>query len=253
MKYISKLSLSLNIVMPKRTRSGLRYSPPTRKRSRYNLRSTPVVNPIIAARRGTGRSRVRMSTNLHHFQRWTQAYTYQIANPLTQLAFVNIFRFQDLVNYSEFSNLYDRYMITGVMLKFQLINNPDANNEIGTYATGNAANWFPKMWYIKDYDDGNTENLDAFRQRAGVRYKILKPNSEVKIFVKPAILTQQYASAVSTGYTPKWRQWVDMDNPSVPHYGVKCIIDTNGVVPTVDHPFYVRAEARFMFSCKDVR
>lgn len=223
-----------------------------RKRSFKTTKRRVRTRSVRNKRPRISRSRFR-SINMHNFQRWTAAYTYQIANPLTQLPFVNIFRFQDLINYSEFSNLYDRYRIMGVTLRFQLINNPDANTEIGTTSIGNAANFFPKMWYIRDYDDGNTENLDAFRQRAGVRYKILKPNSELRISVRPAVLTQQYASAISTGYTPKWKQWIDMDNPSIPHYGVKCVIDTNGVVPTSDHPFYVRAEARFTFQCKDVR
>lgn len=235
---------------------------PKRVRKTYTAPSKIARIASVLTKRKTRHSRSRyrmyrkkgryMSVNMHCFKRYTNAQTFQIAAPLTELDQCQIFQFAHLINSSEFTTLYDRYKLTGVTMKFQLINDPDSSYD-PTGVSNTGSTFFPKLWWIRDYDDSSTETLDQFRQRAGVKYTILKPNKEVKIFVKPAILTQLYSTATTTGYSPKWNQWIDIGNTNVPHYGLKWIFDTNGIAARTDRPWYLRVEMQYRFSCKDVR
>jgi len=47
---------------------------------------------------------------------------------------------------------------------------------------------------------------------------------------------------------------LDMANGvNVPHYGVKTVFDTLGLNPLDAYPFKLRWEAKYYFTCKDVR
>lgn len=190
--------------------------------------------------------------NLHHFKRYAGPATFQIAAPLSEYDGAFVITFAGITNYTEFTPLYDRYMITGVLYKFQLISNPDANYDpAGTNNT--TTTFYPKLWWCKDYDDSGAEALSSLYQRAGTKCRVLKPNQELKIYVKPAVLAQTYATATTTGYAPKWNQWIDMDNTAVPHYGLKWVFDCNGIATATGHPWYLRLETLVYFKCKDVR
>lgn len=203
--------------------------------------------------------KAKISRNLHHFTRFA-------ANPVTNTCtstdnpFAAVFTFNDMSVPSDFTTLYDRYKITMVQARIQLVNNPDSywGPNPSTYDQTTAgvqgrSNWFPKFWYCKDYDDGQTETVDQLRQRAGTKFFVLRPNKVYKINIRPAILAQTYQTSVSTGYAPKWNQWIDAGNTDVPHYGMKYNIDTLGLDPQNNYPFTVRIEYKFWFSMKDVR
>ena len=105
--------------------------------------------------------------------------------------------------------------------EIQLVNNPDATNQLNTQVAPvnnyNPITYYPKLWYVTDPDDNTAVSVNALKERQGVKYKILKPNSEIKICVKPCVLVQTYKTAVTTGYGPK-RMWVDVATAQgVPH------------------------------------
>lgn len=227
-----------------------------RKRKTYT--SSPFTPRKVAKRRAMrkriNRSRVgrNPSTNLHHFKRYTGAFDIQNSATTTEKPYAMVFTFNQLINYSEFETLYDRYRIDYIDVKLQLQTNPDSDHVIGNDAVINETNFYPKLWWIKDYDDSSADTLTELRQRAGAKYRIMKPNSEVKIRVRPAILNQTYRTSTTTGYAPKWRQWIDFAQVDVPHYGLKINLDLNGRANT--EQFYIlRVETQFHFTCKDVR
>ena len=212
----------------------------------------------------------------HSFHRWITAF-----NNTTGTSFVNIsnctydgsdsfitctatqkectfalaFQLIDIPNYTEFSNLFDSYMITGVMLQFKLMDNPDAaypTNTSASSATANNLNWFPTIWYTPDHDDNNAPTLAQIKEYERVRHKVLRPNMETNIMLRPTTLTQLYRSSTSTGYAENnKRLWLDMANANIPHYGVKCVFDMEGLPPI--GTFRIKVNAKYYFKCKTTR
>jgi len=171
-------------------------------------------------------------------------------------AFSLQFTFNDMPNVAEFTSLFDSYMITGVKLQFKLINNPNAtwqvNNGTGASNASNGANFYPTIWYSPDHDDSNTVSLAAIKEFEKVRHKVLRPNQELNIMLRPTTLTQIYRSSVTTGYANNMkRQWLDMVNPDIPHYGCKFVVDMEGLSPV--QSFLIKVNAKLFFTCKNVR
>lgn len=227
------------------------------KVSKRFARNVIDVRNKLAVQRGL-RRRVRLSkgrlgsTNVHRYRRW--AASESRLSGTTGAGFSETFMLNKLPNYSEFDTLYDRYMITTVVVKFQLISNPDATYFPGSNTTANADNWYPKLWYVADYDDDTTPtSLDEFKQYAKTKHVVLRPNKEIKVVVKPAINIQTYRTATTTGYAPKWKQWVDIAQTDIPHYGLKYWIDLNGITALAAQNMSVRVERLYYFTCKDVR
>lgn len=196
----------------------------------------------------------RPNRNMHAFKRWAQSNTVIGGSTSAGLGFAEAFTFNQLPSYTEFDVLYDRYMITTVVLKIQLIQNPDASYYTASTTTVNAANWYPKFWYYPDYDDNTApSSLDEVKQNARAKHFVLQPNREYKVVVKPAVNIQAYRTSTTTGYAPKWNQWIDIAQTDVPHYGWKYFIDYNDITPQAAQRPSVRIERLFYFKCKDVR
>lgn len=172
------------------------------------------------------------------------------------------FSLDDVKNYSDFTNLYDQFMISHCKVYVTLITNPNA--QMITNVTGgqnvnaatsylNPSNWFPKFWYVFDADDNTSPTLDQIRERQGVKYKTLLPNKPICINVKPRALVQTYRTATSTGYAPK-RMFLDVDTGyNVPHYAIKYVIDAMGKNPNDTYPFEVRFELKYWLKFKGVK
>jgi len=193
----------------------------------------------------------RGSLSLHRYSRYCAATTEIVDS--TELDVAYDYKFNQILGNSEFAALYDRYRIDRIVTSFQLVNNPSANAYVNDKDTGNSANFYPKMWYVADHDDANTEAISVLKERSGVKCRILQPNMTISVVTRPAIAAMMYKTATTTGYGPKWGQWIDMTNTDVPHYGLKVAFDTNALDPADTRPFRVRVENKFFFTCKDVR
>ncbi|AUM61966.1 Rep [uncultured virus] len=232
-----------------------------RKRRRSSSRGSGMYAMATSSRsvsRGTasGMRRARMrgsrvrSLNTHAFTRYGAAGTLLCSGLQASNDFQ--FTFQNILGYTEFTPLCDRYMITKVVLTFQLVTNPDSSNSLNAAAVTQPTNWFPKMWYIRDYDGGTAETIDTIKERVGVKCKILQPNKIFKVVIKPRVLVQTYRTSTTTGYAPK-RLFLDISAVDIPHYGLKTVIDTNNNDPIDAYPFVVRFEQKFYFTIKDIR
>nr|WPR18751.1 MAG: capsid protein [Owegonang virus 11] len=168
------------------------------------------------------------------------------------------FCFSDVGNLTEFTSLFDRYMITGVQMSFQLINNPNADDPRGANIGGGAADSlgvYPKLWYAIDHDDASVTTLAQLKEYGNVKCRVLKPNATIKIYVpypRVSSLVSQTSGAQPAGVGKP--QWLDCGYPNIEHYGLKTVIDTNGIASTsTNFPFRVKMEAKYYFRCKDVR
>lgn len=194
----------------------------------------------------------RFSLNVHNFSRYCLASTFEYNADGQAVDFE--FKFTDIINNTEFSSLFDQFKITKVVMKFQMINNPDAiASELPGGNTFNKVNWYPKLWYIRDTDGGSSETLSSIKERQGAKYMVMRPNKVHNIVVRPCVAVQTYKTLTTTGYGPK-RMFLDMaGGTTVPHYGVKTVLDTLGIDPNDTYPFKIRYEAKYYFTCKDVR
>jgi len=183
--------------------------------------------------------RTKFSSDIHFFKRW--ASDAQIVGNVAYAPYLNAFKYtlNQLPAASEFTNLFDQYMISKVVTKLFLKIDPSAQS--ATTAS------FPRLFYVRDTDDQAVPaSLDELRQHATCRVKVMNPNYPVTLICKPNVLALSYTSSVASNYSPKWNQWIDLGDITTPHYGWKFVIDdltnTNYRV-TVEHTFYFKCKA----------
>jgi len=239
-----------------------------RRVNSYRLRSMKRSRPV-------GRSRSKYGTRPNYqFHRWVTAFntgvgtsfvnvtncTYDGADSFIQCTASNktalfslAFQLNDLPSVSEFTALFDSYMLTGVMLQFKLIDNPESVYNINDTPNGvNKRTFYPTIWYVADHDDNNNVSLPAIKEFERVRHKVLYPNRETNIMLRPSTLQQVYRSSTTTGYAEnRSRQWLDIANPDIPHYGFKSVFDFEGITP--DAGYRIKVNAKYFFTCKHVR
>lgn len=178
----------------------------------------------------------------HRFVRM-QANPWSISGNAAYTPYVygQTFSMDQLVNNSEFGNLFDNYKITHAQVKFYL--------EIDPSAQSAAAAYYPKLLYVIDHDDANAPaSLNEMREHARCQVRVMTPQKPVVINIKPSALSEMYRSPITTSYVPKWHQWIDCAHLNVPHYGLKFAIDN------FTNPVYTaRQEVKLWFSCKDTR
>lgn len=169
--------------------------------------------------------------------------------------FTFAFTASDIRNNSEFQNLFDRYMITGVQLIFQLLSNPDVDTTQSAVGAVPSVQTYPKLWYAIDHDDYSLTTLAQLKEYGNVKVRVLRPNALTKIYV-PFPRTAQVVAQTSTT-TPAGVNrpiWLDWGYPNVNHFGLKTCLDYGTVDPrTNTFAFRVKWEAKYYFRCKDTR
>lgn len=189
-------------------------------------------------------AKVNRNRDVHFFKRsYAQIAPGSFAGNVAYAPYLNAYSFNlaQLPNYTEFSNLFDRYMLTHVQLRFTLKIDPSAQ------AAASAV--YPKLYYVKDYDDSSSPaSLDVLREHSRCVQKVLYPNRPVIVNVKPAILQEIYRSGVATTYSPRWKTWIDCNTMDCPHYGLKWGLDD-----FTNTNMKIDIEGKMWFACKDAR
>lgn len=219
-------------------------------------RSRSSVRSAVSSR--SARMSIGDTRNRHSFRRMCASEVIDVTGAAYTAGME--FKLSDLPGAIEFSDLYDRYKLTTVVLRFRIINNPDVatslNAGVGDVNTAtllNSTNWYPRLFYCKDYDDSSAESLGALRERSKTKMVVLRPNKYHKVVIKPAVTVQTYRTISTTGYSPSWNQWIDMAQNNVPYYGLKYVLDCSGIDPQDARPFKLEIEKQYFFTCKDVR
>jgi len=172
---------------------------------------------------------------------------------VTETDLAMIFRLDDMPNVSEFVNLFDNYRVRGVKITIKMVSNPDAQSIVGSATTNVYANYFPTLWWTTDEDDVNLVTLVQMREYAKARHRVLKPNQEISIFVRPKPLQAMF-KGLTTGYAlGKASQWLDLANADIPLYGVKLVIDYEGMTTSALNPWYFKFNTKYYFETKTVR
>jgi len=234
---------------------------PSRSRSRgvkRARRSSSVMSRSIALGREKGRGKRKYrgahmpSLNTHSYSRYALNPEMISCTGATEVGSIQ-FTLDEVAGHAEFVAMYDQYKISKVVMKVQLVNNPDHIEILNSSSVTNSSNWFPKFWYIRDYDGGGSDTIAQLKERQGAKFFILKPNMVKRIAIKPMVTVQTYRTATTTGYSPK-KLFIDMANGTdVPHYGLNYVVDMLGQNPVDTAPYVIRIEYQYFFTCKGAR
>lgn len=184
-----------------------------------------IVPRTIAVRRGRRAAqrrargimvpRRRFKPNVYHFKRKVFLQDYAIVGG-TQFAGAIQFALVDLPGYTDFTNLYDMYRFNKVV--FKLIPKITEAALLGGSATLANAN-LQQIHSAIDYDDNSAPtNINQLVQYQ--THKMTRGNQiHTRILVPKCQTTVSGASAA-----PKAKQWLDCDQTSLSHRGIKFII-----------------------------
>lgn len=127
-----------------------------------------------------------------------------------------LFKLDSVQDSNDFANLFDRYKIIGVKLKFLYqCNLANSDSTTGTNA-------LPLLSYTFDADDATQPTqLEDVQKKQYCHQRILNGNGMFSIYLKPRILKEVYNSAISTGYNSAKAAWLDTNSAAIPHYGLK--------------------------------
>lgn len=157
------------------------------------------------------------------------------------------FKFDNLVNPSDFTNLYDMYKIN----KIQLMLEPEWTSNGQFYNNLNIQN--RKLRVVHDYTDA-TPLTDEDQYLEYANCKSYSPLRNIKITLYPKIKNIiENVNGGATAYTTMSsnKAWLDMDNDEVPHFGLKIFVPAN-ISNTAEVPVSLfRVRAKFWFSCKN--
>lgn len=165
------------------------------------------------------------------------------------------FSFGDINNIVEFTTLFDQYKLNCVVLTLKMINVPE-QTDAANLNIANFGNFYPTIWYAPDHDDNNYLTITQLKEYERVKHKVLRPNKEFSVALRPTTLQQVYNTSATTGYACNFKKpWLDMSQTGIPHYGIKFCIDleglTTGTAPA--QGFQFKVQAKYYFSCKNVR
>lgn len=144
----------------------------------------------------------------------------------TQFGLSANFQLQDVIESTDFTQLFDRYKIVGIKLKFMYQQTTSANS-------GVVSNVHPIMDMSFDGDDSDLPvSQTAVQVKGFSKTHLLNSNRPFKTYWTPRVDKVVYTSGISTAYTSERSCWLDCNSPQVQHYGMKAWItswpfDTN--------------------------
>lgn len=138
------------------------------------------------------------------------------------------FKLSDLPDYSEFTNLFDEYMISKIVIQF-------TPNGINAAESVNLTDgWF--MMVVDKDDDTTPTTYNTLLQY---------PNCKIRSYIKPhrlvfypRVSTAIFNGGVTTAYGSN-RRYIDCSSSGVPHYGFKYGIAQAGTVNSVIYNLWV--------------
>lgn len=182
--------------------------------------------------------RRRGPSKIHYFKRTVKisdvTASYNSATGVsTQIAGAYVLSLDTLPNYTEFTTLYDQYMIKGVKLSFVPSASAYMNNTLS--GSPNPLGW-SRFHSAIDWDDSTT----PANENVILQYSTLKTTPGWKQhsrYFRPKV-RQAAVIDTTTGamraVTANRSPWLDCDSPDVEHYGLKvfCAAPVNTTVST---------------------
>lgn len=216
--------------MPRRYR---KYNRRRKRKSFYRYR-------LKGAQKGRLPTRVnKLLTNIgtHFFKRTVQHTSLSGSYPVSGTGVQTTFALSDLGSVTDFSNLFDQYRITCIVMRiFPTMNSAD----------NNTTNVIPVIRMNVDCDGGSDTTASELAQKGHKDLSLSGPRTFV--MKNLSILREVYRSPTTTSYEPKKKVWLDMATPDIPYYSLNMdwLIAPAG-------SWSSRVECDYYFTCKGVR
>lgn len=173
----------------------------------------------------------------HYFKRTVSGTTLTHLYPVNGTGVQVTFKLSDLPNYTDFTGLFDQYMITKVVMNMF----PASN-----VADSGTTNQIATLRVCSDPDGGPDTAETELAQKP---HKDIYLNRNRSYVIRDlSILKEIYRSPTTTTYEPKKNTWIDMATADVPHYSL-CM---DWVYNPVTDPS-IKVEYTYYFKCKGVR
>lgn len=167
-------------------------------------------------------------------------YTDTITN-FYQFGWSHHFRLQNVLQSSDFTNLYDKYKIVGVKYRIYYHQNQ---------ASVQGAQMLPLMHYTLDSDDGVApSNLSTISSKGDCKTKVLGSQQYIQMYIRPKVAGAVYQFGVSTAYDVEKSKWINSTYPAVEHYGVKTWV--NNVYMAAGVNTAISIEPVYYIACKE--
>jgi len=137
------------------------------------------------------------------------------ATPTTNAAFAYNFQLANLDGYTNFTSLFDQYMLDAVRVSI-VPNNNAINLQVNT-----TVNLVP-LYCVVDYDDASVPTSIA-QMREYDNCIICEPGESIIRTFSPRLAAAAYSGAF-TSFLNLGPQWIDAASPTVAHYGLKIFI-----------------------------
>ena len=155
--------------------------------------------------------------NLNNYD--VSAWSADRITDLQQGGYTLWFTLDDVSNFTEFTNLFDQYRITGVELEFLYSGQTTATSAAGL---GISMASMPQLLICTDNDDSNAPVGESTIAEHDTAKTIIMDGRVHKYRVPfPKVATAVYNGLITTAYGATGGKWLDCSNTAVPHYGVK--------------------------------
>lgn len=152
------------------------------------------------------------------------------------------FQLKQAVEYTDFTQLFDRYKVLGVKLNILYQNNMGDPN----------SHCLPGMTMAWDGDDaGVPSNKEDVSRKLNARTSILNANRPKSIYIRPRITKSVYQQGLTTAYTSERSCYIDCNNSTVEHYGYKFWIDSWLATTGAQSGQLLTIEPTVYLACKD--
>lgn len=171
-------------------------------------------------------------------------------NGLNQFGGVMSFQLNDVIDKSDFTNLYDRYTVKGAKITFISLSN---QGYVGTSSSGNQNSaTIPTMTYAVDYDDTTlpTTSLDILEKMDAKVRRLDRPFS---IYIKnPKVTSLVYSDTGAVAAGIGSRGFYNCANDNIVFHGLKFWIrDMELPDPTKNLNSLIRVQVKLYLAFKD--
>lgn len=171
---------------------------------------------------------IRRSAKINYLtiQRWVSFQLGTGSDAVTSFSNGNLFKLSDLPNHTEFTSLFDQYMIAGIKYRFLIRTDPNSTGAAIVTAANRGV--YPVLMWVHDHDDSsapaNKAELQQYSQCREMVFSGERPHTRW-FYLKPAIANEVFGTGITVAYQPKWRQYLDNAYPGIAHYGLRWNID----------------------------
>lgn len=197
-------------------------------------------------------------------RRWRPAAPKSSAHSFTRVAYLQnyittpgaggggaiSFQLNQLPSSTDFTSLFDQYMIEKVVLQLVPSVTEIPQDAGGAALPAASAGYSGMLHTVLDFDD-NTSPTGSTELMEYDNVKSTRWNEVHTRVLTPAVAREMYRSAATTGYGQATHQWIDAAYPDVPHYGVKFWVDgfSTAVTPSINF----HARIKYYLKMKNVR